>query len=392
MMASRRTSAAGGALLWLYAASIAGFYAVAARRTLARAPLIAAGDVPSPDTWPLVSIIVPARNEERNIRDCVESLLAQDFPCIEVLVVDDGSTDTTPAILRELSGTHPAADRLRVLRVESLPPGWVGKPHAMHTGATAARGEWLLFTDADTRHAPGALRAAVRHALARGDDLLSLGTQQDVPDVWGRVVMPFAYMGIALQYPVRLVNDPRSPVAIANGQYLLIRRAFYDRVGGYAAPELRATVLDDRDLAQVVKRAGGRLELADGRELVRTRMYHTLREQWEGWSKNAYAGSRGGLPFYLLMLAGLPATSILPFVLLLSGLLRRNRRRLLTGAVATGAIAAYRTALNREQGIAWRYVWTHPLAAAIFWAILVRSFWRVRTGRGVTWRDRTYQL
>src|SRR5258706_457326 len=134
-----------------------------------------------------------------------------------------------------------------------------GKPHALHTGAVMADGDWLLFTDADTRHEPGALRLAVARALADGDDLLSLGATQELPDFWGRVLMPLAYMGIAMQYPPREVNDPKSPVAIANGQYILLRRAMYRRIGGYAHPALRATVLDEPDLAAALHSGRGRL-------------------------------------------------------------------------------------------------------------------------------------
>ncbi|MGZ3639027.1 MAG: glycosyltransferase [Ktedonobacterales bacterium] len=400
-----RRSVGRNLLLWGYAASIAGFYALAYRRTLLTGPAgsaegeVAHSEEPGgraddePEThWPRVSVIVPARNEERNIRACVHSLLEQDYPNYRVIVVDDGSTDDTPRILDEMRQTHPHGTRLRVSRVDRLPEGWAGKPHALHTGAAVADGEWLLFSDADTQHAPNALRTAVRLARERDLDLLSFGTTQDLPDFWGRVLIPMAYMGISLQYPVKQVNDPNSPVAIANGQYILIRTAMYRRIGGYASPRLRATVLDDRDLAQEVKRARGRLELVDGRALVRTRMYHGLREQWDGWSKNAYAGSRGGVLFYLLMIAGLPAVCIAPFALLLAGLLGRKATVALAGALPVGAILGYRTRLDQQLGVPWRYAWTHPLAAAIFTGILVRSLWRKVSGRGVEWSGRTYQV
>lgn len=395
-----------GALVWAEAAGVAAFYAVVARRTL-RVPGGALFPAMSPaqpaatdlseahgtsDGEPLVSIILPARNEERNIRECVTSLLAQDYPRFEVIVVDDASSDATPALLDGLRREHPMRERLRVVRVETLPAGWAGKPHAIHTGVTQARGEWLLFTDADTRHVPHALSAAMGLAMAHGDDLLSLGTRQDVPDFWGRVLMPLAYTGIAMMYPAEKVNDPRSSVAIANGQYILLRRRLYDRIGGYAAPELRATVLDDRDLAQQVKRAGARMEMVDGRTLVATRMYQTLGEHWEGWSKNAYAGSRGGLPFYLLMIAGLPMVTIAPFALLLAGILSRRGRFALPGAAAVAATVAYRAQVQRGMAVPFRYAWTQPLAGAVFTGILIRSFWRVATGRGVVWRGRTIRV
>lgn len=393
-------------LLWGYVASVVGFYVVAYQRTLGTSPAGSPAEIDARSAesgewlgddslgvhWPRVSVIVPARDEERNIQACVTSLLEQDYPNYQVIVVDDGSTDATPRILDELRQTHPHEALLRVLRVARLPEGWAGKPHALHTGASLADGDWLLFTDADTRHQPDALRTAVRLAQERTLDLLSFGTTQDLPDFWGRVLMPMAYMGISMQYPAALVNDPRSQVALANGQYILIRTAMYRRIGGYASPRLRATVLDDRDLAREVKRAHGRLELVDGRTLVHTRMYHSLREQWDGWSKNAYAGSRGGPLFFLLMIAGLPAVCIAPFVLLLVGLLRRKASLALAGAVPVGAIVAYRTRLDQQMRVPWRYAWTHPLAAAIFTGILGRSLWRKWSGRGVDWRGRTYQV
>ena len=375
-----------------YAVTVAGFYAVVAWRTRAGDPDTLATSVPDVGLFPGVSIILPARNEQRNIRDCVETLLAQDYPDYEVIVVNDGSDDDTGRILSEVAAEHAQRERLRVLSVESLPPGWAGKPHALQTGAAAATGEWLLFTDADTRHERAALRSAVASAVARSADLLTLGTQQDTPDFWSRVLMPFAYMGIGMMYPLRKVGDPNSPVAIANGQFILIRRGTYDAVGGYASPSLRGSIVDDRDLAAVVKRIGGRIALVDGRDLVHVRMYHTLAEHWEGWGKNAFAGSRGGLPFYALMLIGLPTACIAPFALMLALPVLRRRDVAMAGVPAVAATLLYRAKLNRDLGVPLRYIWTHPLAAAIFTGILARSAWRVLTRQGVTWRGRTYQV
>ncbi len=138
--------------------------------------------------------------------------------------------------------------------------------------------------------------------------------------------MPIAYMGISFMYPPLLVNNPRSKVAIANGQYLLIRRALYQRLGGYDTPELRGTVVDDLALAQVVKRSGARLLLVDGRDLVATHMYRSLREHWDGWGKNAAIGARGGALGIAIMTPGLPLITVGPFALLASGLLRRDWR------------------------------------------------------------------
>ncbi|MBA3825789.1 MAG: glycosyltransferase, partial [Ktedonobacterales bacterium] len=242
---------------------------------------------------PHVTIIVPARNEARNIRRCVASLLGQAYPHFDVVVVDDGSTDATPAILAEMQ-RGPGGARLQVVPAGSLPAGWAGKPHAMAVGAAHARGTWLLFTDADTLHRPDALTWAMREATARHADLFSLVSQMEYPDISSHIVLPVVLMGITAQYPPAQVLNPTRAAAIANGQFLLIRREAYNATGGYAGAALRASVVDDRDLAAAVKQRGGRVVVLNGANYVSVCMYRSAREQWRGWSKNAYTGSRGG--------------------------------------------------------------------------------------------------
>lgn len=394
---------------WSHVIGVIGFYIVLWLRT---APAKEDREAPKPSelkiaatskSEPLVSVILPARNEERNIRRCVTSLLEQDYANFEVIVVDDGSTDATPLILEGIAQSHPRGKRLFVLRLrDSLPPGWAGKPRAIDSGTREARGEWLLLTDADTWHAPNALSYAVHTAIDGRVDLLSLGSRQELPGFWERVIMPMAYLGIMMQYPPRQVNDPSSPVALANGQFILIRRTVYDALGGYARPELRDTLLDDRDLAQVVKRQGYRLRMFDGRGLVHVRMYRSLRETWRGWRKNAFLGSRGGLPFTIVSLIGLPMVSIVPFLLpalawMLNHLPIFKRQRRIT-ARETGLatllelmpLLAYRGWVNKELDVPWYYALTHPLAGAIFEGILAQSAWRVLTHKGVDWSGRQY--
>lgn len=210
-------------------------------------------------------------------------------------------------------------------------------------------------------------------------------------------MMPMAHLGISMQYPVNQINDPRSPVALANGQYILLRSAVYKQLGGYARADMRTTLLDDRDLAVLVKKHGYSLELADGRDLVRVRMYRSLRATWRGWRKNVYLGSRGGLPFVLLQLLGLPMVAILPFLLPL-WLIRPAGRGKTTSTGEAGMISilelgpllAYRRWLDRELRVPWYYMFTHPLAGALFTGILAQSTWRVLTGRGVDWSGRSY--
>jgi len=395
--------------LWSHVIGVVGFYLYIWQRTLPRdedrlkkLPLrknIPALTATEQMKEPTVSIIVPARNEESNITRCIRSLLEQDYSQFEVIAVDDGSTDATGHLLDELARTHPQGNRLWILRLrDELPAGWAGKSHALHLGVQEAQGEWLLFTDADTWHAPNALCSVVTQAVQEGMDLFTVGTEQELPSFWERVLMPMAYLGIGMQYPPRLVNNPKSKVAVANGQYLLIRKIVYEITGGYARPDLRGTLLDDRDLAQVVKSNGFKLHFVDGQDLVHVHMYRNLRDTWHGWRKNAYLGSRGGLPFVLLELFGLPMITIIPFLLpLLARLTRTRDGSGISPAEASTAsiielvpLLAYRLWLNTLLRVPWYYAFTHPLAGAIFEGILGESTWRVLTHKGVDWRGRQY--
>ncbi|GCE14332.1 glycosyl transferase [Tengunoibacter tsumagoiensis] len=348
---------------------------------------------------PFISIIVPARNEERNIERCVTSLLEQDYPGYEVIVVDDGSTDRTSELLDQIQQNHPQGGQLWILRLrDELPVGWAGKPHALHSGVLEASGSWLLFTDADTYHTPSALRSALTQAVTERMDLFTLATTQELPTFWERVLMPMAFMGISMLYPPRQVNDPASPTAIANGQFFLVRRAVYDAVGGYARPELRQTLLDDRDLARVIKDHGYRLHFVDGQDAVSVRMYTSLEETWRGWRKNSYLGNRGGLLFVCAQLIGLPMITFSPFLLpflgkglekVLGGHLTAKERWFATGIELT-PLLAYRIWINRQLAVPWYYALTHPIAGLVFTGIMGQSTWNILTGKGVDWRGRRY--
>jgi chlorobactene glucosyltransferase len=340
---------------------------------------------------PHVTIIVPARNEQRNIRRCVTSLLGQQYPDFDVVVVDDDSTDATPTILTELR-QGPGGERLQIIQAGALPPGWAGKPHAMAVGAEVATGSWLLFTDADTMHHPEALAWAVREATQRNADLLSALPQLELADCANHIIMPMAVMGITAQYPPAQVANPKRATVIANGQFLFIRRAVYDAIGGYAAPALRQSVIDDRDMALAVKQRGGQVVLLDGREYVSVWMYRSFGEAWRGWSKNAYAGSRGGPLLFALMALALPIGTILPFVLALVGIVSRRKRLALLGSLQVAAIMAYRWQTDTLLRHARWWGWTHPVGGAIFTGLLWQVARRQITGRGVEWSGRTYQV
>jgi chlorobactene glucosyltransferase len=393
-------------LLWSHVIGVVGFYLVLWLRTSpgknSRVAVLAPEEnaLSSATSDSLVSIIVPARNEERNIRRCVESLLTQDYDSYEVVVVDDGSTDGTAHILTELQATHAQKDRLRVLHLhEELPQGWAGKPHALHRGVQEARGEWLLFTDADTWHMSNALRSSVAQAHCKKLDMLTLSSTQELPSFWDRTLMPMAYLGIGMLYPPKSVNNPHSKVAVANGQFILIRCNVYNALGGYARPELRGTLLDDRDLAYTLKKHSYHMFFMEGGGLVHVRMYQSFGEIWSGWRKNAYLGNRGGWLFVLLELFGLPMVTIIPFFLPLYARLMHGynkkfrvsaREVNIAASIELAPLLAYRIWLNRKMNVPWYYAFTHPLAGAVFVGILGQSMWRIVTRRGVDWRGRHY--
>jgi glycosyl transferase family 2 len=224
---------------------------------------------------PEVSVIVPARNEEACLAACLESLVGQRGVEYEVIVVDDHSTDATRAIAKR----YP----VRGIAADPLPAGWTGKCNAVWTGARAAKGKWLLFTDADTRHAPDSIAAGLHEAVEHDAGLLSYSPKQEVRSLAERALMPVIFAELAATYRPRDVCNPESTVAAANGQYLLIRRDVYDAIGGHAA--VATDILEDVELAKRVKQAGYKLRFRQS-EVVSTRMYRSFPEMWEGWTKN----------------------------------------------------------------------------------------------------------
>lgn len=243
-----------------------------------------------------VSVIVPARNEEENIGACLASLVSQEGISFELIVVNDASTDRTSEIASSFAGVQHAgvqgADakvevrptEVKLIDAPPLPSGWIGKNNAVAAGAGVARGEWLLFTDADTVHQAGSLARAVGEAEQRGVALLSYSPEQKVDSFWEKAIMPLVFSDLAAHFQPVLVSNPASPLAAANGQYLLISRAAYDAVGGHAA--IATSLLEDVHLARNVKSSGRRIFFRYGPDAVSARMYRNFAQLREGWTKN----------------------------------------------------------------------------------------------------------
>jgi hypothetical protein len=328
-----------------------------------------------------VSAIVPARNEETTIARAVTSLAAQP-EIAEILVINDQSSDRTAAILGELVANIP---QLRVLETGQLPNGWVGKNYAVSLGAASARGDWLLFTDADAEHLPGSTARALADAEASGAALVSYSPEQETRAWWERAVIPFIYVRLAQQFSFDEVNDPRSLAAAANGQYLLIRRDAYEAIGGHQA--VCAQVLEDVALARRVKQAGFALHFAPGQGIARVRMYRTFGAMWQGWTKNLYPLMGGSIAAVARELL-----SVVPWIPLALILLAPLHRVLpvLGLVLLAGRHAAYAAVLRRNRFPISRILYYVP-AVALYSAALAASAWRYARGT-VVWKGRAYQV
>ncbi len=350
---------------------------------------------PPPSPAPLISICIPARNEERNIGRCVQAALAQDYPNFEIIVLDDRSTDATAEILRQLAAQN---DKLRVLHGSDLPPGWAGKPHALHQAAKSARGEWLCFVDADTFLVPQAISSCYAKAIETQADLFTIMTRQIMGTFWEKVVMPLVMTALSVGFSPRKVNDPKRRDAIANGQFIMIKRTIYDAIGGHES--VKDQIVEDKAISEKVKWGGYRLVVANGMQFAQTRMYTSLPSMWEGWTKNIYLGLRdhpslillGTFGAMLSLIAALfmPLWPVLGLLWFLNGGGWMAIGVIIKSLIVWGALLFARGMTARGMGISVWYAFTTPLGAGVFAAMMLTSAWKVLSGKGVTWKGRTY--
>jgi chlorobactene glucosyltransferase len=351
---------------------------------------------PPPSDAPLISVCIPARNEERNIRACVEAALAQDYPDFEVIVLDDCSTDSTPAILADLASRDA---RLRPIRGSDLPNGWAGKPHALHQASAAARGSWLCFIDADTFISPVTLSSCYVKALETRADMFTIMTFQVLGSFWEKVIMPLVLTGLSAGFSPRKVNDPQRKDAIANGQFILVKRTVYDAIGGHES--VQDSIVEDKAIAEQVKWNGYRLIVADGMLIARTRMYTSLPEMWEGWTKNIYLGLRDQPSLIALGIFGAFLSVIVSLVLpawpILGAFWYLNEGGWMAPTVIIESLLLWayliyaRSKIAEKMNISPWYAFTTPLGAAVFGAMMFISTWKVLSRQGVTWKGRVYQ-
>jgi chlorobactene glucosyltransferase len=341
---------------------------------------------------PLVSVIVPARNEARNIESCMRSILGASWPKLELIVVNDHSTDETGVIARGVAATDA---RVTVVDNPDLPSGWFGKQWACQNGARIARGSFMAFTDADTRHGPELLSRSMNAMRERRADLFTVAGVQVMDTFWERLLQPQVFgMLLARFGGTERVSRSTNPLAkIANGQFILVRRDVYDLAGGHEA--VRAHVAEDLRLAQEWTRRGYSVQMVAALDDMSTRMYEGFGEIWRGWGKNVWAAGRDTTPggpavrAVLRVLAPLiPLWEIAPavaIVLALAGVL--PAAVVAWGAVSYAIGTLFWIVLRKAFRAPVWYALLHPLAAGIVAAILARAAWR---GSRVEWKGRAY--
>jgi chlorobactene glucosyltransferase len=343
---------------------------------------------------PMVSAIIPAKDEQETIADCLTTVQAQSYPNLEILVVDDRSTDRTPEIVRAIASADP---RVRLISIEDLPPGWTGKTHALHVAAGQARGEWFWFVDADTRHEPDSLSIVLEYARSHDAALASLLPEMRCESFWESVAQPLLGIVLIQSYPLFWANDPSKKLAFANGQYILIAREAYQLAGGHEG--VRDKFVEDIYLARAVKRVGLSSRTAIAHGIGSTRMYTSLPQFIRGWSRILY-DALGRNPWKLL-LQGLDPLffSQSAHIALVAALVMLAIGQpagpfawwLLTLSVAHHVLAytclkrLYVLSVPQTKHVAW-----YPLAGLVLDVILFRAIRMCLTGK-VTWRGTSYK-
>ncbi len=340
----------------------------------------------TPNGNPRVSVIVPACNEEDNIEQTLLQLLILDYDNYEIIAVDDRSTDRTGAIMDQIAATAEPKQRLKVIHVDELPSGWMGKTHAMWTASLQADGEWLLFTDADVLFKPDALRRALTCAETEGADHLVMFPYMIMKRPGEKMMIAFFQMLFVFGHRPWKVADPDTKDHMGVGAFNLIRRPVYDAIGTYQ--RLRMEVLDDMKLGKVVKNAGYAQRTAFGGDLISIRWARGAMGVVRNLTKNFFALMSFQWPRALLSCLGLAFLNLMPFI----GVVLAHGRARLPYAVAMLAMFLIYAGMSRKSAIPPYYFLLHPISTLLFVYTMLRSMLLTLGRGGVVWRGTFYPL
>jgi chlorobactene glucosyltransferase len=353
---------------------------------------------------PLVSIIIPTRNESKRINNCIETLKSQTYPKLEIIVIDD-STDSTKDVINTMVGND---KRFKIIKQKKLPPGWVGKPFALQQGSSVAQGEWLIFVDADTYYHPVLIERVVEFAQQNNLDMISLAPQHICKSFWEKMIQPIFLGAILGLSPLAKVNDPNSKISFASGPFIMVKHAIFDSVGGYRT--IKGFIADDIEIAKLVKSSGYKLGIVNAQSLMSLRMYEKFHDIWEGWSKNSFLGfvqKREVKSKFLQILIFLIVAFcifdflILPFTSLISALFVLIFLRSLpsiyflllpfvTWVVSVFALLYVEHVYHIDK--AWYSPLTLALGGIITIGIFANSAIKTISGRGVIWKGKLYPI
>lgn len=344
-----------------------------------------------PPGRPKVSILIPARNEERNIARCLQSVLDQDYDNFEVFVTDDQSEDRTAAIVAEFAARDP---RVHLIRGAQLPDGWKGKGWALWQAHQKAEGEWVLLLDADTKLYPHALSQTLGFAIDRKIDFLNPTPLFILGSFWERTIQSFVWDFVLLRFPRLLVNWKRFPDNMAFGPFLLIRKAVYDAVDGHR--RVCHSILEDVLLAKTIKDEGYATFVVDGAAIFEVRMYTNFKEVLQGWTKTAFASMNYNLPMMLLAILGMFCAAALPFLTLpVAGIVWAQTGDptawlfFVAGVFQVGALMLRRVLKDIYHHFPLAYVLTHPFAVFVVIYMQIDSTYKYYFG-AITWKGRSY--
>jgi len=343
------------------------------------------GNYPAPDHYPFVSILVPARNEEGKISSCIHSLLSQNYTDFEIIVLLDHSTDRTENILQEIATKN---KKLRILTGKPLPLVWLGKHWACHQLAQAAKGELLLFTDADTVHKPDSLRESVAAMIAENADLLTALPEEKVSSLSEKIILPLMPFGISSILPIKIAHSVKSPLfSITIGQFMLFKRKAYEKIGGYSA--VRDNIADDMAMGRLIKANGLRLFLVDGSEYISCHMYDTYSQISEGFSKNLFTVFGCKIIPYILIWVFIALIFLNPLsnlILKIAGIYVSNESIKLSIIAISLTILLFGNAYKRFN-YPLIYILFYPICISLWFIMAMNSMILTILGK-TTWKER----
>ena len=339
---------------------------------------------PAPDAdCPRISLFFAARDEEEKLPAALATLMEIDYPNLEVIAVDDRSNDATGRILDEFAAAHP---RLRVVHITELPPGWLGKPHALQRAFEVSSGDWLLFTDADVRFKPDAVRRAVTLAKQRNLDHLTLLGDVEMIGFWEKVLITFFAFVFHIASDPYGVSNPHSQFYVGVGAFQLLKRSAYEASGTHR--RLAMEVIDDMKLGKIIKQSGFRSGVGIAQDSVAVRWHAGLGNLIRGVTKNFFAGAGYSLPLVALAIAGLLLMNVAPFL----GVLFDHGWIRIFAASALVIILGFHTGIAVTMRVSPLYALTHPLGAMLLIYMLLRSTVVTLKQGGVIWRGTFYPL